>query len=304
MSAAPRHLTVLASLAALAALGVALYQLHCRQAAERAAAAAAHRADLANEELEKLAAHQAQLKRERSHLQQSLALAQVQPVVGGPNPSLTSQDPALLRQAVVRAHAAAALRYRALFQALHLPPEEEQKLASIVEDYELRARDIWEEGNAQGLSTADPTLWQLMRPDYEKMRDAVTALVGEAGFQQVDQYNRSLVAHDFSTALVSALYYTDTPLTTQQATDLVGTIANLSPGYQQGHSAIDLYSMDWTSSYPQLAKALSPPQLAALQTVVDARQAYVKLTPLVGASVGYVVNAAAQNPSGQPVNNR
>jgi hypothetical protein len=54
--------------------------------------------------------------------------------------------------------------------------------------------------------------------------------------------------------------------------------------------------MDWSAAYPQLTNALSSAQLAALHTVVDARQAYVKLSPLVGASIGYVVNAAAQKP--------
>jgi hypothetical protein len=293
-----RQLITWGSLVALAAIGIALFQRHRRQAAESLAAAYALRAELANAELQKIAARRAELDQARERLRRHLDQVQRDGPATAPNANLKSQDPALLRQAIVRAHAAAALRYRALFQSLHLAPAQEQQLKGIVEDYELRARDIWEEGNAAGISTTDPALWQLMQPDYEKMRAAVTALVGEAGFQQVDEYNRSLVAHDFSTALASSLYYTDTPLTPQQATALVGAFANLSPGYQQGHSAIDLYTMDWTSSYPQLATVLSPPQLAALKTVVDARQAYVKLSPLVGASVGYVVNAAAQKPPG------
>ena len=164
----------------------------------------------------------------------ALALEQGRTPGGAANATLSSEDPALLRQAVVKAHAAAALRYRALFQSLKLEPEREKKLEGIVEDYELRARDIWEEGNAKGISTADPALWELMRPDYEKMKTDVTALVGEAGFQQVDQYNRSLVGRDFSTALASSLYYTDTPLTPQQTSDLVQTFRQPQPRLPAG----------------------------------------------------------------------
>ena len=290
-----RAFIILVTLAALVAMGVALYQRHRSEVAEGSAEGMRRKAELAAAELKRLSARELELRRARNGFRM-------------PNPAkdpgfsattaASPDDPAAVRQAVVRAHAAAFLRYRPLFLSLHLPPEQEQKLAGIVEDYELRARDIWEEGNAEGLATTDPALWQLMKPDYDKMRAEVTALVGDAGFQQVDEYNRSLVAHDFSSALVSSLYFTDTPLTPQQAAALVPAVASLSPGYQQGHSAIDLYTIDWSASYPQLAGTLSPAQLATLQAVVNARQAYVKLTPLVGASSGYVATAAAQKPGG------
>ncbi|HEX3728761.1 MAG TPA: hypothetical protein VHV47_03085 [Opitutaceae bacterium] len=297
-----RNLIICGALIVLAGLGTALWQHRRGQAAERLAQISRQRAAAAAAELRQLAARHLQFARGegvQALRRQAEAASSYNP------PDLRAEDPEALRQAVARARATAALRYRALFQALHLPPGQEKRLAEIVEDYELRARDIWEEGNAEGMSTADPALWRLMRPDYEKMKADVTALIGDAGFQQVDEYNRSLVAHDFSSALVSALYYGNTPLTAPQAADLPAAIAKLSPAYQQGHSAIDLYTMDWSAAYPQLNTILMPPQLAALQAVVSARQAYVKLTPLLGVSTGYVVNAAAQNPgSPAPANNR
>ena len=290
-----RTFIILVTVAALAAVGVTLYQHHRGELAELSAEGTRRKAELAVAELKRLSARELELRRLRAGFRMPDRL--------GRDPGFTAttaaspDDPAAVRQAVVRAHAAAFLRYRPLFVSLHLAPEQEQKLASTVEDYELRARDIWEEGNAEGLSTSDPALWQLMKPDYDKMRADVTGLVGDAGFQQVDEYNRSLVAHDFSTALVSSLYFTDTPLTAQRAAALEPAVASLSPGYQQGHSAIDLYTKDWSDSYPQLAGILTPAQLSALQSVVAARQSYVKLSPLVGASIGYVANAAAQKPA-------
>lgn len=252
-----RNLILCGGLIALAGLGTAWWQHRRRQAAERLAQDARQQAAAAAGELRQLAVRHLQFARGAA---EQAVRRQAQAASSRQAPDLRAEDPEALRQAVARAHAAAALRYRALFQSLHLTPGQEQKLADVVEDYELRARDIWEEGNAEGMSTADPALWQLMRPDYEKMKAQVTALLGEAGFKEVDEYNRSLVARDFSSALASALFNTGTPLSPQQAASLAPAIAQLSPAYQRGHSAIDLYTMDWSAVYPQFR---NPSLLAA-----------------------------------------
>jgi hypothetical protein len=275
-----RTLTLAAGLVILAAAGAALFQHHRAHNAELSARTLSRQADLLAGELRRQDQRRTEADRARAELRRRLAAAGV-PAASA---AATGQaDPAQVRQAIVRAHAAAALRYRALLQSLHLAPDQAKQLETLLEDYESKARDVWDAGNAGGVPTADPALWALLKPDHDQLQAAVTALAGDAVYQQVAAYNRTLAAQDFTTALAANLYFSDTPLTPAQSDQLVAAIAGQSAAYQQGHSAIDLYTMDWSQAYPQLAGVLSPPQLAALQNVVAARQAYVKLAPLIGA---------------------
>jgi hypothetical protein len=280
-----RTLTLAAGLVILAAAGAALFQHHRAHNAELSARTLSRQADLLAGELRRQDQRRTEADRARAELRRRLAEAGAPAGVrpAGPAAATAPTDPAQVRQGIVRAHAAAALRYRALLQSLHLAPDQAKQLEVLLEDYESKARDVWDAGNAGGVPTADPSLWALLKPDHDQLQAAVTALAGDGVYQQVAEYNRTLAARDFTTALAANLYFSDTPLTPAQSEQLVAAIAGQSAAYQQGHSAIDLYTMDWSQAYPQLAGVLSPPQLAALQNVVAARQAYVKLAPLIGA---------------------
>jgi RNA polymerase sigma factor (sigma-70 family) len=113
--------------------------------------------------------------------------------------------------------------------------------------------------------------------------DAFRAAMGESTFQQFQDYskerNRLSAATYVTDRVASDTYFTATPLTSGQASQLTRILAENSSESQDGGAATRVAAIDWDTVLKQAKDVLSPAQLASLevskddQVYVDAMQA-------------------------------
>ena len=94
--------------------------------------------------------------------------------------------------------------------------------------------------------------------------DSIHDVLGDTAYQQFQQYQRTQLVRTIAVGLAGAVYNTDTPLSAQQADQLTQILANNSPSYLQGGTALP-NSVNWNAALTQAQYFLTPQQLAALK---------------------------------------
>jgi RNA polymerase sigma factor (sigma-70 family) len=98
---------------------------------------------------------------------------------------------------------------------------------------------------------------------YQEHQDQLLELLGEAGLQQYRDYNKAAPARLLVTQLASAVYFTDTPLTADQAEALKQIVRDAPRSSRQQMPGLDRVPWDVVMSKAQ--SILAPAQFAALQ---------------------------------------
>jgi hypothetical protein len=154
---------------------------------------------------------------------------------------------------VDRSRARIASRYYPLYAKLKLNPEQVDRFEMLLIEYE-------------GISTGGPSGAMMLRPGTGMARDEVEqrvrALLGEENFQAYRDATRTAGAQQFTTALATALYFTDTPLTAAQA-EQVGRLVADSPRRPDRPGT----TSDWEQLIQRARGFLSEPQLAAIARI-------------------------------------
>jgi hypothetical protein len=144
--------------------------------------------------------------------------------------------------------AQSARNYAAFVQSAGISPEVADALAAKTSEYWIEKLAVM----PGGVHPGDPNL-----PD-----DEVKAILGEQGFQQLQEFRRVQplqgVVGDVSTLSVGA------PLTPTQSAQLLTIFANASSSYQSGGVARPP-TVDWDQVMIQAQGVLSPVQLNALK---------------------------------------
>jgi RNA polymerase sigma factor (sigma-70 family) len=111
----------------------------------------------------------------------------------------------------------------------------------------------------------------------EEMQDQMREAMGDSIYQQFRSYasNRDRLngAQMVADRVASDTYFTATPLTGNQAGQLLQILANNNPNYQNGGTTNQMASFDWDAVLSQAKEVLSPAQLSSLESF-QAMQAY------------------------------
>ena len=141
----------------------------------------------------------------------------------------------------------------------------------------LRWSEIVDAGRGQGLATSDQNVWkELGKKEEVQFRQEQREALGPAAFQQLRQFERTVPLKPVADAVAGATFDSPEPLTADRAETLVRVLANNSTRFKNGGQA-SLDDLDLSTALAQLEGALTPGQLAALQTSLAARDAIRKL---------------------------
>ncbi|HUR58362.1 MAG TPA: sigma-70 family RNA polymerase sigma factor [Opitutaceae bacterium] len=175
-------------------------------------------------------------------------------------------NPDMQRLTLQAERASFALRFGPLYSRLNLSPEQvarfEQRLTAASET----SLDLMAASVAKGLSPQDPAVQRLGADEKSKFEADVRQLLGEAGFREYQNYERSQPARESVSQLLGNLTAIGAPLTADQMNQLTQIVANHSPAYQQGArvkgTAADVR---WNEVVTDAQNLLSPAQLGVLR---------------------------------------
>ena len=170
-------------------------------------------------------------------------------------------------------------QYDAFCRALGLTPEQTGKFMDAELAHDERLLDIDSTIHGQQLAEDDPAVVTLRKAADDELRAQQAELLGDAGYHQLEAYERTQPARAQTNVLAGRLALTDTPLTSEQADALTQVIANASNGYRAGGNVdvLDEFkealanpawrdpvpdNIDWAAVRENARAVLSPPQQA------------------------------------------
>ncbi len=160
---------------------------------------------------------------------------------GGPGGTNPLQQFAALRELMakpevqalmsVQQKAAVEARYAALFKNLNLTPAQADKLKTVLADRQTTMQDVMSAALDQGLDPRrDREAYQkLMEGARADVNASIKAVIGDNGFAQFENYEKTIPQRNIVNQLQQRLSYSDTPLTSTQADQLVQILANNTP---------------------------------------------------------------------------
>ena len=141
--------------------------------------------------------------------------------------------------------------YGALFKSLGLSAADIQSLENLMLQGDINMSSAWLTLRPEGVTTA-------------QVEQSIHALLGDANYQQFNQYESTQYVREVASGLAGNLYDTDTPLTSQQAEQLTQILAqNSSLPPKSGPPFPG--TIAWDGALKQAQGILSAPQLAVLQ---------------------------------------
>jgi len=118
-------------------------------------------------------------------------------------------------------------QYAALFRSLNLSPDQADKVKSLLLERSNTMMDVMTAAMEQGVNPrADPQgFQQLVANAQSDVNASLKAVVGDAGFSQLQNYDQTMPQRSVVNQLQQTLSYSDTPLTPAQAEQLVQVLA-------------------------------------------------------------------------------
>jgi hypothetical protein len=163
--------------------------------------------------------------------------------------------------------------------------------------------DVMQAAREQGMSPrTDPTGFQtLVNQAISQVDQNIQQALGDAGFQQYQQYQQTLPERNTVNSLQQQLSYTQTPLTDDEANQMIGLLSQNQPqragngtagtdnGGDAGPGPMALMNGGGTAKVTDDAIAqaqgiLSAPQVAALQQIQQQQQAQQQMQQLMRAA--------------------
>jgi len=131
----------------------------------------------------------------------------------------------------VQQKAALEARYAALFKNLNLPPEQIERLKSLLLDRQTTVQDVFAAAREQGINPrSDPDAFRKLVADAQnEVNNSIKAAIGDAGFAQLQQYEQTQPQRNLVNDLTQRLNYSDMPLSAAQAEQLVQILAANQP---------------------------------------------------------------------------
>jgi hypothetical protein len=209
--------------------------------------------------------------------------------------------------------------YGAFWRSLGLSPDQIERFQGIMMDHDARMMDLDAAAQLHGPGKPDPAVDALRRETDDALRSAQLQLLGEAGYDQLQEYQRTLPVRTTVDGLAGSLALADLPLSPQQAERLVTIIANSSSTYRDGGTAesatVDTDAMwrgqreyqeayDWAPILTQAGEVLSASQVAVLAAQVAREHTLVQVYNFMQKStdegvIGFVFGRQTVAPAGK-----
>jgi hypothetical protein len=156
------------------------------------------------------------------------------------------------------------LVYNSFYKSLGLTEAQIDKFEDAkAKNHEGRV-DLAVAANSQGVASSDSAIAALQLQEDEQARTAEIGILGQDGYQQLQQFNRTQALGSLMEDMSSALAYGPAPITAAQAAQLQSILANASATYQS-NEATSTATIDWNQVLSQAQGFLSQPQLATLK---------------------------------------
>ena len=118
-------------------------------------------------------------------------------------------------------------RYAALFHRLHLQPEQQQALETLLADKQSAWADALLAAHDQGLTGRDAILAArtVAEATRQNIDDSIKSMLGDQDYRQYQNYEHTLPQRETVNQLAQRLSYTNAPLTPKEQERLVQTLA-------------------------------------------------------------------------------
>jgi hypothetical protein len=145
-------------------------------------------------------------------------------------------QPEIQRLMAVQQKAALDARYSALFKNLALTPDQLEKFKDLLVEKRTSMMDVVGAAREQGINRrSDPEAFaKLVASAQSEIDSNIRATLGEAGFSQYENYEKTLPQRNVVDQLEQRLSYSSTPLTSQQSEQMVAILQATSPGRNSG----------------------------------------------------------------------
>lgn len=208
------------------------------------------------------------------------------------------ENPAAQRLLAIQQKSALDSRYSALFQSLHLSPEQLDKFKSLLVEKQNAVIDVFAAALAQGMTGPEnrATLTQMIQSSQAEVDQTIRTTLGDGVFAQYQGYEQTLPERNTVGLLNARLSYSDQPLTPPQSEQLVQILAQTAPtaptrsgapsgGVNLGSGPDGMFSLTSVpitdAAVAQSQTVLSPPQVQALQLLQQEQSAQQQLRQLV-----------------------
>jgi hypothetical protein len=174
------------------------------------------------------------------------------------------EDPRVQNLSFASMRVSLASKYAYLFRTLGLSSEQSEKFLDITLKRVEQGVDLGAAVRAQGMSADDPVVDKLGLQMRQECETAQRELLGEAGFRQLQDYERTADMRELVRSTASAATVAGTPFTPPQAEQLIQVLANANDKYRSGGKA-SVQNTDWDAVEAPARALLSEAQYAFLQ---------------------------------------
>lgn len=131
----------------------------------------------------------------------------------------------------VQQKAAIESRYAALFKNLNLQPDQVERLKTLLADRTTTMQDVISAARDQGINPREnPEAYRKLIADAQnQINSSIKSVIGDAGFAQLQTYEQTMPQRNLVNELQQRLSYTNSPLTSAQAEQLVTILATHAP---------------------------------------------------------------------------
>jgi hypothetical protein len=190
--------------------------------------------------------------------------------------------------------------YAALFKTLNLSPGQLTQFQSLLADKQQALMDTMQAAREQGMNPReDPDGFKtLVNQAIAQTDQSIQQVLGDAGFQQYQQYQQTLPERNVVNSLQQSLSYTQPPLTDDEASQVVALLAQNQPqragngtsgttdGGGPGPGIASLINGGGNArvtndAIAQASTILTAPQVSALQQIQEQQQAQQQIQQLM-----------------------
>lgn len=161
--------------------------------------------------------------------------------------------------------AATQRRYAPLFRTLNLDALQREAFIANQAKLDESHSDLNAAALAQGFGTDDPAIVKLRGELYSSKEKAQRELLGEAGYRELKEFERTSSARDWVGNLAGLAAVTGMALTPVQTDQLLRAFVEASSAYRKGGRA-SVSDLDWPALHAAIDTIMSPEQRALFAT--------------------------------------
>lgn len=155
--------------------------------------------------------------------------------------------------------------YAPLFRGLNLDDAQREAFVAHKAKLDESNSDLNAAAHAQGFDINDPAIVKLRGEFYSSYEKAQRELLGETGYRELKEFERTSGARDRVGNLAGLAAVSGLALTPVQADQLVRAIAEASPAYRKGGNA-SIVDLDWPALEAAMGTILSAEQRTLFAT--------------------------------------